>query len=160
MQQQTPFSSSTLRRPPFIKIRPLPGKRALVQQDAGVTFFRRHWNTWNACPQKDHEYWRLSLPEQQPTLGVVRLQILIGQFKKSLDPLQRHFGLQDAVQHPRKRVEWNDQHSHQSQRGEHLPTDPERHGGKLQPRMTPEMSNKDLHKTQGLKEPHEWLINH
>lgn len=47
--------------------------------------------------QKDDEYWRLSLTDQQPTLGVVRLQIPIGQFKKLLDSLQRHFGLQDAV---------------------------------------------------------------
>lgn len=58
--------------------------------------------------------------EQQPTQGVVRLQILVGEFEEALDPVQRHFGLQDAVEDPGESVERDDQHSHQSQRGEHL----------------------------------------
>lgn len=37
------------------------------------------------------------LIEQYHTLGIVGLQILIGQFKESLDSLKGHFGLQDAV---------------------------------------------------------------
>lgn len=57
---------------------------------------------------------------RQLTQGVVRLQILVGQFEETLDSLQRYFGLQDAVEHPGERVEWNDQHTNQSQRGEHL----------------------------------------
>lgn len=60
------------------------------------------------------------LMKQRPTQGVVRLQVPAGQFEEALDSLQRHFGLQDAVEHPGKGVEWDDQHSHQSQCGEHL----------------------------------------
>lgn len=37
------------------------------------------------------------LTEQHHTLGIVGLQIPIDQFKESLDSLQGHFGLQDAV---------------------------------------------------------------
>lgn len=58
--------------------------------------------------------------KKQPTQSVVCLQVLVGQFEEALDSIQRHFGLQDAVEHPGERVEWDDQHSHQSQRGEHL----------------------------------------
>ena len=54
------------------------------------------------------------------TQGVVRLQVLVGQFEEALDSLQRNFGLQDAIEHPGKRIEWDDQHSHQRQRGKHL----------------------------------------
>lgn len=68
--------------------------------------------------QKTQAYTRGS--EQRPTQGVVRLQVPVGQFEEALDSLQRHFGLQDAVEHPGERVEWDDQHSHQSQRREHL----------------------------------------
>lgn len=58
--------------------------------------------------------------ERRPTQGVVRLQVPVGQIEEALDPFQRHFGLQDTVEHPGEGVEWEDQHSHQSQRGEHL----------------------------------------
>ena len=58
--------------------------------------------------------------KKRSTQSVVRLQVLVGQFEEALDSFQRHFGLQDAVEHPGEGVEWDDQHSHQSQRGEHL----------------------------------------
>lgn len=60
------------------------------------------------------------LTKRRPTQGVVRLQVPAAQFEEALHSLQRHFGLQDAVEHPGKGVEWDDQHSHQSQCGEHL----------------------------------------
>lgn len=58
--------------------------------------------------------------QQEHTQGVVRLQVLVGQFEETLDSFQRHFGLQDAVEHPGERVKRDDQLSHQSERGEHL----------------------------------------
>lgn len=91
-------------------------------------------------------------PEQRPTLGVVGLQVLIGQLEKALDSLQRHLGLQEAVELPRERVEWNDQHSHQGQRGEHLPTDPD------QSVTEGNYGNTDVLHT-GVKEAQEGTIN-
>lgn len=60
------------------------------------------------------------MPAPPLTQGVVRLQILIGQFEEALDPFQRHFGLQDAVEHPGEGVERDDEQPHQGDGGEHL----------------------------------------
>lgn len=77
--------------------------------------------TWfGTLIKHNNTYTYIQTSKQQHTQGVVRLQILVGQFEETLDSLQRHFGLQDAVEHPGECVEWDDQHTNQSQRGEHL----------------------------------------
>lgn len=45
---------------------------------------------------------------------------MVGKVKETLDPVQGHFGLQEAVDHPREVVERKDEHAHQRQGREHL----------------------------------------
>jgi len=58
--------------------------------------------------------------KHRPTQGIVCQQILVGQFQETLDSFQRHFGLQDAIEHPGESIKRNDQHPHQGKCGEHL----------------------------------------
>lgn len=50
----------------------------------------------------------------------MRLQVLVGQLEEALDAVQGHLGLHDTAEHPGEAVERDDEHPHQSQRGEDL----------------------------------------
>lgn len=45
---------------------------------------------------------------------------MVGKVKETLDPVQGHFGLQEAINHPREVVEGKNEHAHQCQCREHL----------------------------------------
>lgn len=61
-----------------------------------------------------------SAPQLPITWAVVGLGVVVGKVKETLDPVQGHFGLQEAVDHPREVVERKDEHAHQRQGREHL----------------------------------------
>lgn len=54
------------------------------------------------------------------TLAVVGLGVVVGKVKESLDPVQGHLGLQEAIDHPREVVERKDEHANQGQGREYL----------------------------------------
>lgn len=54
------------------------------------------------------------------TWTVVGLRVVVGKVKETLDPVQGHFGLQEAIDHPREVVEGKNEHSHQSQGSKYL----------------------------------------
>lgn len=45
---------------------------------------------------------------------------MVGKVEETLDPVQGHFGLKEAIDHPREVVEGKNEHAHQCQGGEHL----------------------------------------
>lgn len=59
----------------------------------------------------------LSLPI---TLAVVDLGVVVGKVEETLDPVQGHFGLQEAIDHPREVVERKNEHAYQCQGREYL----------------------------------------
>lgn len=53
-------------------------------------------------------------------MAVVGLGVLAGKIEETLDPVQGHFGLQEAIDHPREVVEGKYKHAYQCQGREHL----------------------------------------
>lgn len=53
-------------------------------------------------------------------MAVVGLRVLAGKIEETLDPVQRHFGFQEAIDHPREVVEGKNKHAYQCQGREHL----------------------------------------
>ena len=45
---------------------------------------------------------------------------MVGKVEETLVPVQGHFGLKEAIDHPREVVEGKNEHAHQCQGGEHL----------------------------------------
>ena len=54
------------------------------------------------------------------TWAVVCLGVMVGKVEETLDPVQGHFGLKEAIDHPREVVEGKNEHAHQCQGGDHL----------------------------------------
>lgn len=54
------------------------------------------------------------------TWAVAGLGVVVGKVEETLDPVQGHFGLQEAIDHPREVVEGKNKHVHQGQGREHL----------------------------------------
>lgn len=54
------------------------------------------------------------------TLAVVDLGVVVGEVEETLDPVQGHFSLQEAIDHPREVVERKNEHAYQCQGREYL----------------------------------------
>lgn len=62
--------------------------------------------------------WKLS--SAPITWTVVGLGVMVGKVEKALNPVQGHFGLQQAVDDPGEVIEGKNEHVHQGQGREHL----------------------------------------